>query len=282
MQRINEQATVRKIRLNWCDSEEARSYVESRQWESLADSATLFTHHRGNNVYLADIPPFGKVVVKESRLDKTFPFFERLGRELRFRLFDVNLRDARAALRAGELGVAAYHPLAVWRVRHGLWTACYIMYTYVEGDLLNDICKGGAFDKADRPVVKRHLRELGEMARRLHDGGLRHRDLHPQNIVVRPDGSLALIDFASGYPVRCKWPRYRRTQDFVSLRRLARLFDADCLAAFCEGYCGTDRGRDYDHALLQMLYWKYNGLKGNGGLHRLSFWRYTKTAYDID
>jgi tRNA A-37 threonylcarbamoyl transferase component Bud32 len=262
---------VRKIRLNWCDSKEARAYVDSRQWESLADSATLFTHHRGNNVYLADVPPFGKVVVKESRLDKTFPFFERLGRELRFRLFDVNLRDARAALRAGELGVAAYHPLAVWRVRQGLWTACYIMYTYVEGDLLNDICKGGAFDKADRPVVKRHLRELGEMARRLHDGGLRHRDLIPANVMVRPDDSLAIIDFASGYPVRCHWHRFRLAQNLASFRRLAHLFDADCLAAFCEGYCGPDRGYDYEHALLLMLYWKYNGRKGRGGIHSLGF-----------
>jgi tRNA A-37 threonylcarbamoyl transferase component Bud32 len=256
--------------------------VASRQWESLAGSATLFTHHRGNNVWRAEVPPFGKVVVKESRLDSSFPLFERLGRELRFRLFDVNMRDARAALAAERLGVATYHPLAVWRVRDKGWTACYIMYTYVEGRLLNDICKGGAFDEADRPAVKQHLRKLGQMARRLHDGGLRHRDLHPQNIVIRPDGSLALIDFASGYPVHCKCPRYRRTQDFVSLRRLARLFDADCLAAFAEGYAGTDKGRDYDHALLLMLYWKYNGLKGNGGLHRLSFWRYTRTAYDID
>lgn len=271
-----------RIRCQWSDSEAARAYVESRQWEKLAGSATLFTHHRGNNVWHAEIAPFGQVVVKESRLDSSFPFFERIGRELRFRLFDVNLRDARAALAAERLGVATYRPLAVWRVREKGWTACYIMYTYVEGRLLNDLCKGGAFDEVDRPAVKRHMRELGEMARKLHDGGLRHRDLHPQNIVIRPDGSLALIDFASGYPVRCRWPRYRRTQNFVSLRRLARLFDADCLAAFAEGYAGAGKGRDYDHALLFMLYWKYNGLKGNGGLHRFSFWRYTQTAYDID
>lgn len=273
---------MRKIRVNWYDSEAARAYVDSRQWEAFAGSATLFTHHRGNNVYRAEVPPFGKVVVKESRLDGDYPFFERLGRELRFRLFDVNLRDARAALAAERLGVATYHPLAVWRVRDKGWTACYIMYTYVEGRLLNDLCKGGAFDEADRPAVRKYLHELGQMARRLHDGGIRHRDLHPQNIVIRPDGTLALIDFASGYPVRCRWTRYRHTQDFVSLRRLARLFDADCLAAFAAGYAGADSGRDYDHALLLLLYWKYNGLKGNGGLHRFSFWHYTATAFRID
>ncbi len=273
---------MRKIRVNWCDSEAARAYVDSRQWEALAGSATLFTHHRGNNVSRAEVPPFGKVVVKESRLDGDYPFFERLGRELRFRLFDVNLRDARAALAAERLGVATYHPLAVWRVRDKGWTACYIMYTYVEGRLLNDLCKGGAFDEADRPAVKRHLRELGAMTRRLHDGGLRHRDLVPNNVVIRPDGSLAIIDFSSGYPVRCKWPRYRRTQDFASLRRFVRLFDADCLSSFCEGYCGAASGRDYEHALLMALFWKYTGSRGGGGFRRLRFWRAVKTAHGIE
>ena len=96
---------MRKIRVNWCDSEAARAYVDSRQWEALAGSATLFTHHRGNNVYRAEVPPFGKVVVKESRLDGDYPFFERLGRELRFRLFDVNLREASVMGLVGAGGI---------------------------------------------------------------------------------------------------------------------------------------------------------------------------------
>ena len=271
-----------KLKICWGDSEEARAYVMSRRWEELAGKPTLFTRHRGNSVWVADIAPFGKVVVKESRLDEKFSLFERIGRELRFRLFDVNLRDARAALRAEELGVATYHPLAVWRVRSGWKTRCYIMYTYVEGRPFDDLCKRGAFNEADRPAVKRHLLELGAMTRRLHDGGLRHRDLVPGNVVIRPDDSLALIDFASGYPVHCKRPRYRKTQDFASLRRFVRLFDADCLASFCEGYCGAASGRDYEHALLMVLFWKYNGTRGSGGFRRLRFWFTTKTAYDIN
>ena len=260
-----------RVKVNWCDSEEARAYVDSREWELLSGLPRLFTRHRGNNIWRVDVPPFGQVVVKESHLDSSFSLFERIGRELRFRLFDVDLRDAQMALRAERLGVATYHPLAVWEVRKGLLTSCYIMYTYVEGHSLDDICKRGEFDEADRPDVKRYLRELGQMTRRLHAGGLRHRDLVPGNIVVRPDDTLAIIDFASGYPVRCRWRRFRLAQNLASLRRLAHLFDADCLAAFCEGYCGTARGRDYEHALLLMLYWKYNGRKGRGGIHGLGF-----------
>ena len=271
-----------KLKICWCDSDEARAYVKARRWEELAGKPTLFTRHRGNSVWVADIAPFGKVVVKESRLDDKFPLFERIGREIRLLTINANLRDAKAAHKAEDLGVATYHPIAVWEVRNGLWTTRYIMYTYVEGRTLKEVCRDGAFDEADRPAVKRHLRELGAMTRRLHDGGLRHRDLVPNNVVIRPDGSLAIIDFSSGYPVRCKWPRYRRTQDFASLRRFVRLFDADCLASFCEGYCGAASGRDYEHALLMALFWKYNGSRGGGGFRRLRFWRAVKTAHGIE
>ena len=272
-----------KLRICWCDSEAARAYVEARRWEALDGSAIkLPTCHRGNVLWLADVAPFGKVVVKMSRFDSSYPFFKRLEGELRLRLVDGNLRDAKMALTAERLGVATYHPLAVWRVRGKGWTTSFIMYTFVEGRSLKDICRDGAFDEADRPVVKRHLAALGKSARRLHDGGLRHRDLVPGNILVRPDDTLAILDFASGYPVRCRWPRYRKTQDFASLRRLAHLFDADCLAAFSEGYCGTNRGHEYEHTLLLMLFWKYNGHRRRGCFNRFCSLRSAKTAYDID
>ena len=260
-----------KISCTWCDSPAARDYVVSRRWEALSSEKPLFTIHRGNSVWRTHVEPFGEVVVKESRPDSSFDLFERIGREMRFRMFDVDLRDARAALAAERLGVATYHPLAVWRTRKGLSTACYIMYTYVDGRPLSDICGGGVFDESVRPEVRRHLRELGGIARLLHDGGLRHRDLVPQNVIIRPDGTLALIDFASGYPVKCRWRRFRMARDFALLRRLAHILDADILAAFCEGYCGSGRGSDFEHALMLMLYWKYNGRRRKGCISALRF-----------
>lgn len=271
-----------KVRVIWCDSNEARAYVESRKWESLSGSPKLFTRHRGNNVWRADVPPFGQVVIKESHLDPSFSLLERIGGELRFRLLNVNLRDARMALAAERLGVATYHPLAVWEVRMGLLTSCYIMYTYVEGRSLDDIFRRGGFDEADRPDIKRYLHELGQMARRLHEGGLRHRDLVPANILVRPDDSLAIIDFASGYPVHRRQTRSRRAQNFASLRRLAHILDVDCLTAFSEGYCGANRGQEYEHSLLSLLYWKYNGHRSKGWFHRLGFWKGAIVANMID
>lgn len=262
-----------KILCTWCDSPEAGAYVASRRWEELRSRPTLFTWHRGNSVWRATIEPFGDVIVKESRLDSSFSLFERIGRELCFRLFDVDMRDARAALKAESLGVATYHPLAVWRTREGLSTSCYIMYTYVEGRPLGEMCNGGVLDEADREAVKDHLRELGSMTRRLHNGGIRHRDLVPNNVLVRPDGTLAIIDFASGYPVRRPRSRHRAARDLASLRRLAHLFDADCLSAFCAGYCGTDKGPEFEHALMMMLYWKYNGRRTKGLFRRIAFWR---------
>ena len=274
---------MRKIREIWCDSEESRAYVASRKWEALGESAKkLPTCHRGNALWLADVAPFGKVIVKMSRFDASYPFFKRIEGELRLRLRDVNLRDAQMALAAEKLGVATYHPLAVWRVREKGWTTSCIMYTFVEGRSLKDVCKDGAFDEADRPAVKGYLRELGKMVRRLHAGGLRHRDLVPGNVVIQPDDTLAILDFASGYPARRSWRRLRQTQDIASLRRLAHLFDADCLAAFSEGYCGTDRGHEYERTLLLMLFWKYNGHRRKGCFNRLGFLRSAKTAYDID
>lgn len=262
-----------KISCTWCDSPEAREYVVSRRWEALASEKPLFTRHRGNSVWRTTVKPFGEVIVKESRLDSSFSVFERIGRELRFRIFDVDMRDARAALAAERLGVATYHPLAVWRTRKGLSTACYIMYTYVEGRPLSEICGGGVFDESARPEIRRYLRELGQIARRLHDGDIRHRDLVPPNVLIRPDGSMAIIDFASGYRTRYRSPYLRFAGDIASLRRLAHILDADCLTAFCEGYCGTDKGRDYEHALMLMLYWKYNGRRTKGPFRRISRWR---------
>jgi hypothetical protein len=50
-------------------------------------------------------------------------------------------------------------------------------------------------------VALRLLGEIAEAVRALHRTGLLHRDLHPDNVIVRPDGSGVVIDYDSVEPV---------------------------------------------------------------------------------
>lgn len=271
-----------KTKCYWTDSRTAADYVASRRWESLSDADLLGTCHRGNSIWKTTVEPFGEVVVKKTELDAGFSWFEKIGREMRLRFFNEDLRDAKAALKAEAAGVPTYHPLAVWNVHKGLGTICYIMYTYVEGVSFHDKWGDGNFAEGERPAIKACLFELGGLARKMHDAGLYHRDLVPRNLLVRPDGSLAVIDFASGYPAPClKWTRLRRTLGMASLRRLAKNFDVDLLESFSLGFCRGEKGRIYVHVLMMLLFWRYNDLKGTGGIHRLTYWRCLGTAFQI-
>lgn len=252
---------------HWSDSPETREFVNSRAWLDVPCDDVLYTRHRGNAVKLAEIAPFGKVVIKESRITSEFSRFERFGREMRLRFCNTEYRDAKAALAAEKLGIATYHPFAAWESHEKGCTASYIMYSYVEGRLLKDFFDRGHFDEKDREYVENCLRKTGAMARKLHLGGIRHRDIVPPNILIKPDGTLALIDFASGYFSRPALSKWRQVEDVASLRRIFDILDRSMMEAFCRGYCEGLSEREFNRVLKMMTFWKRYAMKSAGGLH---------------
>ena len=72
---------------------------------------------------------------------------------------------------------------------------CFVMEK-VEGMNLRDYLK-----KSGQPInsetAERWLRELVLILQKVHEQGILHRDIKPQNIIFKPDGKLALIDFGA-------------------------------------------------------------------------------------
>jgi hypothetical protein len=69
---------------------------------------------------------------------------------------------------------------------------------------------------AEPGVAERLLCEAAGLARRLHDGGLWHRDLHPGNLLVRDDG-LHLVDLQKLRKLPFSVPTVLRVRDLVGL-----------------------------------------------------------------
>ncbi|MCT7983499.1 bifunctional serine/threonine-protein kinase/formylglycine-generating enzyme family protein [Laspinema sp. A4] len=69
---------------------------------------------------------------------------------------------------------------------------CMVM-EYIQGQDLSDRVRGGALPEA---VALRYIRQVGEALSVMHDKGWLHRDIKPQNIMVRlPEDEAVLIDF---------------------------------------------------------------------------------------
>lgn len=74
----------------------------------------------------------------------------------------------------------------------------HIEMEYLDGgDLRKKIIKG-----VDEPAAVRYFRQLASALGKIHKLGILHRDLKPGNIMLRRDGSIALIDFGLAKRIR--------------------------------------------------------------------------------
>lgn len=71
----------------------------------------------------------------------------------------------------------------------------YIIMDYIEGQSLQDLIKDGTPQEQD--VVIDWAKQLAEVLQYLHtlEHPIIHRDMKPANVMLKPDGSLKLIDF---------------------------------------------------------------------------------------
>jgi serine/threonine protein kinase len=72
---------------------------------------------------------------------------------------------------------------------------CFVM-ELIEGMNLKEYL-GQRGRPIDSDTAKRWLIELSEILKRVHEKGIIHRDIKPQNIILKSDGKLALIDFGA-------------------------------------------------------------------------------------
>lgn len=230
-------------------AEAVRAWVASGAWRApsaLPGAAALSTRNRKNEVWAIDVPGAGPCVLKLSRVPPDAPAGKRLECAFRLRFRRRGLRAMRMAMRAAAAGVPTFSPLAFW-VEPGPPLLNGLLYRRIEGESLKALWRndpgdhGGARPgEPENPRFLALLPQAGAAAARLHAVGIAHDDLLPRNFVVRPSGSLALVDMESARPLRI--PRVfaaaRRREALRSLHRLRdrALYDRESLDAFFSGY----------------------------------------------
>ncbi|MFJ4769348.1 class III lanthionine synthetase LanKC [Streptomyces uncialis] len=152
----------------------------------------------GGGIYLADDPGTGKsVVLREAR---PFAGLDGAGTDAVSRLY----READTLLDLGDLDFVPT-PLGTLIC----WEHHFLAQEYIEGRTLWD------FIVEHNPATRSSVTpdELSEYARTasgildqieeaisaVHERGYVYGDLHPRNVIVRPDGRIALVDFEVAY-----------------------------------------------------------------------------------
>ncbi|MFD1541412.1 serine/threonine-protein kinase [Nonomuraea guangzhouensis] len=74
----------------------------------------------------------------------------------------------------------------------------FLVMQFVEGESLDRVLRREALDPA---TTMRLIAEVGDALAAAHAQGIVHRDVKPANLMVRPDGSVALTDFGIAHSV---------------------------------------------------------------------------------
>lgn len=127
---------------------------------------------------------------------------KRDGRLVAIKRFSVrgaaSWKDVELAEREARVLASLSHPALPCFIEHfEEHGALYLVMERVEGESLLELRKRG--QRFDRQEVARFLRETSQVLDYLHSRAppVIHRDIKPGNVVRRPDGSFALVDFGS-------------------------------------------------------------------------------------
>ncbi len=110
------------------------------------------------------------------------------------------LREARAAATLDHPNVVGVYDVGE---ANG---APFIVMELVDGKTLRDVATDRALPMADR---LRYLRDVASALSAAHEAGLVHRDVKPENVIVRSDGRVKVLDFGIA---RRKRPKVDPTQ----------------------------------------------------------------------
>ena len=161
-------------------------------------------YSNGGGIYLATDRRDGRtVILREAR---PYAGVDQDGRDAVDRLRDEERMLAK--LVGCDFVPEAYEHLEVWE-HH------FLVEEYVTGAPLQRWMFGEGADEGVFPLAHEnptdeelaahaeralgHARELERIVRTLHERGVVYGDIHPSNIIVRPDGRLCLIDFEFSY-----------------------------------------------------------------------------------